>query len=112
MTASPEALAPTRRPSPRAVILAILVAALLVLFVYAGSLFVTPPLALVYPQHEFTFSLPDVGSPELVTAGKERVWLVRRPRWRGRPERSRSAPGRINPLSHRGKCAAILAKLD
>ena len=75
MSASPETLAPTHRPSPRAVVLAILVVALIGLGILTLVRFVAPPLTLVSPQVEFDFPVPEDGQPQLVMDG--RIWLVR-----------------------------------
>ena len=70
MSASPEALALIHRPSRRAVVLAILVAALIGLGILTLARFVSPPLTLVSPQSEFDFPVPDAGQPELVINGR------------------------------------------
>jgi len=74
MTASPEALAPTHRPSPRAVVLAILGVALLALFVYGTWQFVQPTAP--EPQRFFTVPIPRVPGATIVE-GTEGLWVTR-----------------------------------
>lgn len=75
MTASRAALAPTRRPSPRAVVLAILVVAFLGMFVVAGSQFANPTRP--EPQRALTLPMPtEPGTTLVPVAGGGYFWLT------------------------------------